>query len=175
MIELENRNGRRWRARFILFPVFLNDTGPVLIRLAKVSLLVFVELVLDAKIVLHQQASVDDLPCFDFDRGGVALAGSVGAIAAELRFVLPGFFVKSRLVLGRRKIVFGSVILGLELRTPLYCPIVREKCNRVIALNSYSVSIQIVEFFCGGDSRYGSQQYGGNKQLLHLGMASLSS
>ena len=52
----------------LLFAVFVDEAGPVLVRLLEIALRVLVEFVLHPKVVLHQEPSIDDLPCLDLDR-----------------------------------------------------------------------------------------------------------
>src|SRR5271166_1523979 len=151
-----------------LLAVLFDEARPVPVRLAQVVLLVFVEIVLDSQVVLHQQASVNDLPRFDLDGGLVSLARAIGAVAAELRLVLRRLFVKGGFVFRGNEVVLCPTIFRLELRVALDRPIVGKKSNRVVALDGNSVVIQILEFFGRCHRRQRHKQQESRKQTLHL-------
>src|SRR5271166_373287 len=151
-----------------LLAVLFDEARPVPVRLAQVVLLVFVEIVLDSQVVLHQQASVNDLPCFDLDGGLVSLARAVCAVAAELRLVLRRLFVKGGFVFRGCEVVLRPAIFRLELRAALDRPIVSKKGHRIVALDGNSVVIQILQFFGGCDRRQRHKQQESRKQTLHL-------
>src|SRR5207244_12988095 len=93
---------------FPSFTVLVHQAGPVMVRLFKGALLVLVELILHTQVVLHEETPVDDLPCFDLDGSPRAVAHTVSAVAAKLRFVLCRLFIKGGLIVRARDIVFSD-------------------------------------------------------------------
>ena len=87
-----------------------------MVRLFKGALLVLVELILHTQVVLHEETPVDDLPCFDLDGSPRAVAHTVSAVAAKLRFVLCRLFIKGGLMFRGSEIVFRAAVFRLELR-----------------------------------------------------------
>ncbi len=126
-----------------LLALFFQQLWPVAICLFEIPLGILIEVIADADALLHKQASVDNLPGLDINRSESVAADAVGAITAELGFVLGRLAIKSCLVFGAVKLVDGCVVGTSEFRTAFDRSTDRKKGHRVVPLDRNPALVEI--------------------------------